>query len=258
MTNVWNRLGFFGDGLHRLASHLSVDLLRHWVRSPHFSVASYELALGLELSGVKPSVVIDVGANVGQFGIAVSGRLRPSRVICFEPNPEAAAQLRQNVLTKPEISVRAIGIGAKPGILSLRVNSHSHSSSFLPLTDEHRTAFPFATEMERVEVKVSTLDLEFPTLSELSMALLKIDVQGFEREVLAGAEKVLSAVRWVVMEVSFDPLYEGEWIFDEAQRFMDTRGFRFVRPVAFLTDGRHGRIVQMDALFMADRLPHAG
>jgi hypothetical protein len=91
--------------------------------------------------------------------------------------------------------------------------------------------------------------VEFPSAADLSNALLKLDVQGFERNVLLGAEQLLPALKWVVMEVSFDPLYEGEWIFEDARQFMQARGFRFERPVGFLAEQANGRIMQMDALF---------
>lgn len=236
-------------GICRIANHLSVDFLKRWKRSPCFSLSSYELVKGLVLSGVQPDIVIDVGANVGQFGVAAADRFKPTSVICIEPNPQAASQLRKNVQSIRTILVREMGIGATPGSLMLRVNTHSHSSSFLPLTSSHLSAFPFATEQSRVEVHVSTLDVEFPVPADLTNSLLKIDVQGFERHVLAGAEKSLRAIKWVVMEVSFDPLYEGEWIFEEARQFMQARGFRFERPVGFLAEAVHGQIVQMDALF---------
>jgi FkbM family methyltransferase len=236
-------------GILRIANHLSIDFLKHWKRSPCFSVSSYELVKGLALCGVRPTLVIDVGANVGQFGVAAADRFKPAHVICFEPNPEAARILRRNVQSIRAISVREMGIGGTPGSLMLRVNAHSHSSSFRPLTGKHLSAFPFATELNSIEVPVSTLDDEFPSIVDISQGLLKLDVQGFEREVLMGAENVLLEIKWVVMEVSFEPLYEGEWIFEEARQFMQSRGFRFERPVGFLTEKAHGQIVQMDALF---------
>ena len=80
--------------------------------------------------------------------------------------------------------------------------------------------------------------------------MLKLDVQGYEPQVLEGATETLKRVNYVLLEASFRPLYEGEGVFMEIARVMEGRGFDFLRPVDWLIDPRNGEILQMDALFV--------
>lgn len=83
--------------------------------------------------------------------------------------------------------------------------------------------------------------------------LLKIDVQGFEDRVIGGAGKFLERVRWVLMEVSFSKLYEGERDFETIVELLNKHGFGFVRPMDFHVSPKTGEIIEMDALFEAIR-----
>lgn len=80
--------------------------------------------------------------------------------------------------------------------------------------------------------------------------LLKLDVQGYEPQTLRGGVETLGRIDYVVMEVSFKPMYEGEMLFMDVARMMEERGFRFERPVGWLEAPGNGEILQMDALFV--------
>lgn len=199
--------------------------------------------------GVLPSTVIDVGANVGQFAVA-SAKLFPNvSVHSFEPNPDCVAALRKNVMSLGKVSVYPVALGESEGEVAFHVNSHSHSSSILPLGENHRGAFPDAREIGTIQVKISTLDKIFADVELLSPVLLKLDLQGYEAQALRGAAETLKRVDYVVLEASFKPMYEGEMLFMDVVRLMEGCGFVFLRPVGLLPDPRTGEILQMDALF---------
>lgn len=219
---------------------------------PKFSVSSYALVSGLRRQGVAPRTVIDVGANTGQFAVA-SAKLWPgARVHTFEPVPESVEALRRNVSTLANVTVYPSAVGDARGELRLHVNSHSHSSSPLPLAETHRRSFPEARERRMVEVEVVTLDETFAGKALESSVLLKLDVQGYEARVLRGAEETLKHADYVVLEVSFRPMYEGEMLFMEMTRLMEGYGFRFERPVGWLSAPETGEVLQMDALFVRE------
>ena len=79
--------------------------------------------------------------------------------------------------------------------------------------------------------------------------LLKLDVQGYEAKVLAGAERTLSRCDYVIIEMSMARMYEGETEFTDLLRLMNNYGFRFLRPIGWLEHPRTGAILQMDGLF---------
>ncbi len=216
---------------------------------PKFSLTSHRMVSCLARQGIKPETVIDVGANVGQFAIACAKIFPSVTVHSFEPEPDSLKRLRRNVAELSSVRVYPVALGDKSGELMFHVNSHSHSSSFLALGKRHREAFPHAKEIDTIKVAVSTLDSEMQSVALDPSVLLKLDVQGYETQVLEGATETLKRIDYVLLEASFRPLYEGESTFMEIARTMEKQGFEFLRPVAWLTDPQTGEVLQIDALF---------
>jgi FkbM family methyltransferase len=222
-------------------------------RWPTFSVTSFRMVRDLIRQGIRPTVVVDVGANRGQFTTAVLELMPASRVLALEPLPAGAAHLRTlRERYGPRLTVIEAAAGDTPGDATLSVNAHSQSSSLRRLTDTHLEAFPEATPTGTVTVPVRRLD-DILTDEPLGPgSLLKVDVQGYEREVLLGAGDRLTEFEYIVIETSFSHLYEDEWTFVELLRFAESRGLRFVRPVGFLRAPGTGEFLQIDALFTGD------
>jgi hypothetical protein len=80
---------------------------------------------------------------------------------------------------------------------------------------------------------------------------LKIDTQGFERPVLAGAENVMSHIAGIEMEMSLVPLYQGQMLFREALSLMDEKGFWLAGLATGFWDDRTGEMLQVDGIFLA-------
>jgi FkbM family methyltransferase len=166
--------------------------------------------------------------------------------------PECAGELRKNVSELANVTVYPLALGDGEGELQFYVNSHSHSSSALPLAEGHRTAFPEAQEERTIKVEVSTLDRVFEGVDLERLILLKLDVQGYESRAIRGGWETLKRVDYVVLEASFKPMYEGEQTFMEIVRMMESCGFRFERPVGWLSTQGTGEVLQMDALFVRE------
>lgn len=228
------------------------SLLAAIITWPKFSVTSYFMISRLLKQSIKPRTVLDIGANVGQFAVASAKLFPDARVHSFEPVPECAAELQENVGSLGNVEVHPFALGDSEGNVSFHVNAHSHSSSPLPLAEAHHEAFPEARQERTIEVSVSTLDQVFEGVDLERPVLLKLDVQGYEAQVLQGGEETLKRADYVVMEVSFRPMYEGEKPFLEMVQMMEGYDFRFERPVGWLSEPRTGEILQMDALFVRD------
>lgn len=220
---------------------------------PVFSASNSLLALKLKRQGIIPRTLIDVGANIGQFSSACAMLYPGVSIIAFEPVPECYGKLTRIQRRYRSFLARQMALGASKEITSFYQNSYSHSSSLLPLTETHREAFPHACDTERIQVRCSTLDDEIDPVQIVEPVLLKIDVQGAEEAVLKGGKRTLNRVRWILVESSFKPLYEGERVFEEINSLLLSQGFVFRRPVAVLPDARTGEILQMDALFEKQR-----
>jgi len=214
-----------------------------------FSISAFKIVKRLTSAGVAPMSVIDVGANAGQFSVAASKEFRHADIYPIEPDPRTAKKLRHNLEPKLAANIIRKAVGERDGSITFNVNSDSQVSSILPLGDDRQRAFPKSVVMQQISVPLATLDSLFGDIPLAKPILLKIDVQGYEDQVISGAANFLASVSWIVMEVSCARLYEGEQDFMAIIKLMASHGFRFVRPLNFHQAGKNSDIIEMDALF---------
>jgi FkbM family methyltransferase len=223
--------------------------LKAFVTWKKFSLSSFRLVKRLTSAGVVPVTVIDVGANVGQFSVAASNEFCHADIYPIEPDPQTATKLSQNLPPITAANIIKKAVGERDGTIVFNVNVDSQVSSILPLGDDRQRAFPKSVVMQQISVPLATLDSIFSSIPLAEPILLKIDVQGYEDKVIAGASNILNSVSWIVMEVSFARLYEGELDFMSIISIMSKHGFRFVRPLNFHQVRKSLDIIEMDALF---------
>jgi FkbM family methyltransferase len=158
------------------------------------------------------STVLDVGANVGQFGIDLRISGYKGRIISFEPVAEYFESLKLISNRFGNWEAIQIGIGSKEGNMSIAVAGNSGlSSSFLRINDLHLQEFPQSSTKRSEFAKIQTLDHEISALGiDPTKIFLKVDTQGFEREVMLGAKNSLPLIPLCLWEASLTPLYDGE------------------------------------------------
>jgi FkbM family methyltransferase len=193
--------------------------------------------------------VLDVGASRGQFALHARRRFPQARIVCFEPLPTSQTSIR--AVLGDQVEIVAAAVGAEPGAASMHVSASDDSSSLLPIGARQRAEFPGTEEASRLDVPVVTLadTLAAPTAEPI---LLKIDVQGFELDVLRGAGDAIQRIQTVFVECSFVELYEGQALADEVVTYLSGHGFRLA-GVHGLATGRGGEALQADLLFRHDR-----
>jgi len=196
----------------------------------------------------KIDVVVDVGANVGQFGQELRAKGYRGKIVSFEPVSAVFETLAATTAADDNWDVNNCGLGPQCGQAAINVADSSVFSSILPST-RAATVFTETAAVTRTEtIEVRTLDDVSPALS--GNILLKIDTQGFERQVLEGGRSSLPMMKGVLMELPIVHLYEGTWKFHEAVEFMDEAGFvpAQIHPVNF-----HGidsvSLLEVDCLF---------
>jgi FkbM family methyltransferase len=200
------------------------------------------------LRGLDFDFVADVGANRGQFSL-VCRHVRPqARIVAFEPLPEPAAVYRALFGGDPGVRLHACGLAPQRGEMTMHVSGREDSSSLLPISDLQSENFPGTAAVGSAKVPVAPMS-DFIKQGDLGRQnLLKIDVQGFELEVLKSAEPLLSQFRWIYAECSFVPLYKGQALADEVIQWLKTRRFDLIgrfNP----SRGRDDRPLQADLLF---------
>jgi len=238
-----------GSMLRSLELIQTPGALSAFLKWPKFSLAAFQIISRAKLAGVDAKTVVDVGANIGQFAVASSRLFQGAEVFPIEPDPRVAEQLCKNVGMPMAENVRVTAVGDAVGTATFHVNRDAQVSSLLPLGTDRIESFPDARVVEMITVPVTTLDAMFDGVALPDPIFLKIDVQGFEDRVIAGAGSFLERVRWVLVEVSFSRMYEGESDFETIVDLLKAHGFRFVCPMNFHVSPRIGRIIEMDALF---------
>ena len=126
----------------------------------------------------------------------------------------------------------------------------SPSSSALEMGELHRQAFPQSAHSTCITVPVARLDDYLEKMRLTPPVFLKIDVQGFEDAVLRGAGQVLKQVDFLEIEVSYQPLYSGQVLFDGIHHMLADAGFRFAGNLDSMLSPLDGSILQSDALFI--------
>ena len=197
--------------------------------------------------------VVDVGANEGQWIAALLAATSVKRVEAFEPNPEAAARLREILKGRPECRVTQAAVGNSQGEMPLNITANSVFSSLLEPQQTLQTDYSSgAIVQQSIMVPVTTLDVALASLD--SIDLLKIDVQGFEKQVLDGAEQLMQRTKTVLIETNLVSQYVGDQNLWELRRRL-TEEFAFevwnLSPISY---GAHGRAMWCDAVFINPRL----
>lgn len=140
----------------------------------------------------RVTTILDVGANVGQFGRSVFAAGWTGKLLSFEPLTAAHAQLAATATRHPSWTVAPRGaLGAIDADADMNIAGNSQSSSLLPMLERHAQAAPASSYIATEPVRVTTLDQAVAHLASDEVFLLKMDVQGFESEVFRGAIETL-------------------------------------------------------------------
>ena len=193
-------------------------------------------------------IVLDVGANVGQFGKSLRASGYRGKIVSFEPIPSVHKILAEKASADGNWETHNFALGEVATETTINVTDYSTFSSILPQTMAATQFDDTATVTHAEAIKVGTLDDCCPVLT--GNPLLKIDTQGYERQVLEGARHVLPKMKAILMELPIIRLYEGVWQFHEAIEFMAEIGFvpAQIHPVNYHSADAVS-LVEVDCLF---------
>jgi len=201
-------------------------------------------------------VVIDVGANYGQTYFTLRENKFRGKVISFEPIPAAHEALEHYARVDPDWTVapRCV-VGSDSGDVLVNVSEASYMSSVLDLTPAMLAAHPRLRNTEKVQTPSVSLDDVYDTYcGENDEVFLKIDTQGYEREVVKGATRTLERIRGLQIELSLLPLYLGEETYLSFLNEFHAAGFE---PHMMIENGfakAWNRQRQIDVIFMRSPL----
>ena len=168
-----------------------------------------------QFRAAEDSVVVDVGGNIGLYTLRQATRAVRGRIVVFEPGPDTFRRLKTNIEANGLSNVTLVNaaVGASEGTVSFFLHAFSTRAY---VTDKQMDG--------TVEVPCTTLDAALPKHNVGHIDIMKIDTQGHERAVLAGARSILPKTKCLVVEVHGDHEGEKRFIADYLRPF----GFRVV------------------------------
>lgn len=233
---------------HKVAEALGYDLIRQ--KKSHHRL---ELNLQKILELKEISVVLDIGANRGQFAQKLRSMGFKGKIISCEPIPAEFNKLKELSKTDPAWEVHNFAIGSENGNLELNITENSSDfSSFLKPNEFSQNYFGDKTKkINKVQVEVKTLE-EFAQTWKLSQerVFLKTDTQGFDLEVLKGCGSFLDKIQGILVELSFCPIYESMPNASTMLSYLDQKGFV---PSGFFPVTRNKgtlELIEMDGTFL--------
>jgi len=192
--------------------------------------------------------IIDIGANKGQFALACRERAPFARIISFEPLKAPAKIFKALFINDAKVHLNEVAIGSRIQRSFIHVSAHDDSSSLLPIGANQVALYPGTQEKESIEIDVAPLSSYLMPGDIESPAMLKLDVQGFEMEVLKGCESIIEKFDFIYCECSFIELYSGQRLAYEIIEWLHQRQFKFIGIFNVSYDVK-GQSIQADFLF---------
>jgi len=203
------------------------------------------------LASERIGLVLDVGANAGQYAERLRGAGYDGRIVSFEPLSQAFAELERKARVDGAWQARRVALSDEDGTAEIHVSGNSWSSSLLEMGERHLRSAPESAYVGTETIHTARLDSIWPELVETGeRVFLKLDVQGFEMRVLLGAAASLDEVRGVQAELALTHLYEGDSPWREVVDHLEERGFELAGLDPGFEDPVSGRMLQFDGVFV--------
>ncbi len=202
------------------------------------------------------NLLLDIGANSGQFAMNIQIYGYKGRIVSFEPVRSAYDELSKNAARQPGWTAVRIGIGDESGEMDINVSgAFTLASSFAAMCPKHLEVAPNTayTSQERVVVR-SVDDIFNDYCGDGDRVFMKVDTQGYEAKVIRGSERSLPRIAGVQLELSLEPLYEGEVLVHEMIGSMLNKGYRLVNIEEGMSDPLTGHLLQCDCVFFRKEL----
>jgi FkbM family methyltransferase len=204
------------------------------------------------------NLVLDIGANTGQYATRLRDAGYAERIVSFEPASAAFRLLSETARGDRLWTTKHLALGARSGDARLNVSESLLASSFLNIGPRHVALLPSSRTVSSELVPMGTIDEVWDdVVSEGDRVYLKMDVQGFELQVLAGASRSLADVALLEAELSLRPLYDGAPPYTQVVSHLAQVGFRLVSLQEGPEDPQTGEMLEFDGIFANEALLNA-
>ena len=197
--------------------------------------------------------ILDVGANKGQYAQELRNIRFEGDIISFEPISGVFDVLKENFKNDSKTSVNNFALGDKEETKTINISKNLSSSSFLSRAkhlEENATQTEYISE-EKVKIKV--LDLIYDSIcSPEDVVFLKLDTQGYEKNILNGAKESLKKIKGIQIELALKPSYKEAPNYKEIIKIIEDSGFTLFSLEEGFEDEKTGQLLEVDGVFFRE------
>lgn len=221
----------------------------HMLKGKLFSIASFEVVSNLRKMVPDLETIIDVGANSGQFSKVATHFYPNAHIDAFEPLPNLYSKVEKLFLNNSNSKTYNLALGNETGSIKFNKNAYGHISSVLEISKDNIHYPKQENDLSQIEVAIETLDnMYHDRLFNKGKTLLKLDVQGYELEVLKGGTETLKRIDYVIIEANLEKLYKDQPTFSEMNTYLMSKGFELDGMLDFNL-GVGNKYIEVDFLY---------
>jgi FkbM family methyltransferase len=200
------------------------------------------------------NIVLDIGANEGFYARELWNLGYRQKIISFEPILPAYRELLKYISKKNTVNHLAVNcaLGEYDGQAEINISENSVSSSLLEATSMLDEVAPAAHYVKKQITPIYKLDTLFKKYCDpgKDIVFMKMDAQGYERNILKGAQNSLPFIKGIQLEVSIVELYQGELLLDEMLPLVKSHGYDLHLLIPGFIEPASGRLLQVDCIFL--------
>tara|TARA_A100001011_G_scaffold332161_1_gene359064 strand:+ start:107 stop:835 length:729 start_codon:yes stop_codon:yes gene_type:complete len=196
---------------------------KNW-RNGLFNNIAANIELENLIKDLDIKIIIDAGSNKGQFILLTENFFNCNEIYSFEPIKEIFEKQKKFFNYKKNIFFYNFALGDKNEYRIFNITKRNDSSSFLKINDSIKK-HPDYLIKEKRKIEIKKLDDVMKNKIINKTAILKIDVQGFELEVLKGAIETIQKVKYILVEVSKYEIYKNQSLSNNVIDFLKKNNF---------------------------------
>lgn len=159
---------------------------------------------------LQPTTILDIGANTGNYAKEMHQRFPNATIYAFEPLADCYKSLEATANAHKNIHPLPFALGSKNETTMIQKSSFHPSSSLLAMNDLHKELYPKSSASTEEQITIKRLDDCSSELALTEPLFIKMDVQGFEIEVIAGGADTIAKASVLLVENAYVRFYDGQ------------------------------------------------
>jgi FkbM family methyltransferase len=197
--------------------------------------------------------ILDVGANTGQYATELRKIKFEGEIISFEPISSVFDVLKNNMKNDSKSTQKNFALGDKNETKTINIAKNLASSSFFSRTKYFEEIANYTEYISEEKVEIKVLDSIFDTLCNADdVVFLKLDTQGYEKNILNGAKESLKKIKGIQIELALKPTYNEQPNFKEIFKIIEEAGFTLYSIEEGFEDENTGRLLEIDGIFFRE------